>query len=292
MFGGYDPSYNPETAGAKKSGEAEEVSPQQQEMADKWATVMEDTPEATQQSQAEQTDDGQASGIQHFSEKSIDSTGFNPLSPEEQKAVAATEDTSRNDNDNLVARAVAEASGKGDSLDLNSVGAKLEQEGVSIQDEVASLEPDIAEDMREADNNGADGTASSTEVVSNLAVEAGAKALALKEEAGEKAMALSADIASKAAAQAEGGGVALQTEGSLDSQIADFNENKSKTEELAQTAQSAANAAGIEPSKTITEAQTMITEAQEIIDTAQNDAKIATEAMADNKVDGETKEAP
>lgn len=45
MFGGYDPSYNPENL-EKKKAENKELSPEQQAMANKWSTAMEGAPEA------------------------------------------------------------------------------------------------------------------------------------------------------------------------------------------------------------------------------------------------------
>ena len=114
---------NPEAL-ERNRGENGELSQEQQEMADKWATAM--TPETEAEpstaansatptealSEQPTTETQSSSTIQHFSEGEPEDSNFNPLPPEEQLAADAKAAA--------VANANKLAEGKGDRNDSNN----------------------------------------------------------------------------------------------------------------------------------------------------------------------------
>lgn len=150
--------------------------------------------------------------ISHYPEDATDNSDFNPLSPEEQRDQAARAEAehqktysepgeadtpyeennngSNGDNDpnerkdpnNLVAQEVGQNLSD-TSIDLNGVGANLEGKGVDISDEVDHLDADIAYDRAQTAQDGLSEDGKDTDAANNLAVDAGATALAAKESA-------------------------------------------------------------------------------------------------------------
>lgn len=217
-----------------------------------------------------------SNGIQHFAEDGGDSS-FDPLPPEKQRAmsqeqaqriVQATKpdeasltpisDEERHDSDNLVAQAVTEGSGVG-TINLNDVGAKLEGDGVRIKEEVDAMDADIAEDLAVAGGTGIESTAAQSQAADSLAVDAGAKALALKEQAADVAAAVE------------------QGDTDADAKVAEFTQAASDLETLTGKAESAATMIGQEVSETIGEARAMTDEAKDAVDQAQTEAAAAEE---------------
>ncbi len=210
--------------------------------------------------------------IQHFSPGDSDTSSFSPLPPEEQKAQAqaitsatkpdgeALPDIGRYDGDNLVAQAVAENSGKG-SIDLNSVGAKLEADGVDIGDEVDRMEADIANDVAQV---GGENSARSAEAAAMLEIDAAAEALATKEKAADTAAAIKSGSETAAAAESE------------------FTQASTELDSLIDTAESSALQAGEKPSEKIAEARKLSTEAKDAVEEAKTEAE-ATEAEAETE---------
>lgn len=348
MFGGYDPSYNPEALERAKA-ESEELDPQQQEMADKWAAAMESSgvETATAQAAAETAVAGDevtaaeivaegepniaetepqiqqaiedrvaqetqnaaidtvadatvsaavapiagpiaaeaasnivSNGIQHFAENGGDSS-FDPLPPEKQRAMSQEEaqrivqvtkpdeasltpisDEERHDSNNLVARAVSK--GSGDGINLNDVGAELERDGVKIKEEVDAMNADIAEDLAVAGGTGVESTTAQSQVADSLAVDTGAKALALKKQAADVAAAVK------------------QGDTDTDAKVAEFTQAASDLETLTGKAESAATMIGQEVPETIDEARAMTDEAKDAVDQTQTEAA-ATEEEKDEE---------
>jgi hypothetical protein len=222
--------------------------------------------------------------IQHFNAGDNDTSSFQPLSPEEQRAQAqaVTEVTApdgamsdlpeaetRYDSDNLVAQAVAENSGKG-SIDLNSIGSKLEGDGVDIADEVADMKADIANDVTES---GTDGSPESAEeeaaTAEKLAVDAAATALAVKEKAADTASAIENGSAT------------------ADTQSAEFTQAAAELDTLIDTAENSATESGTEVSEKVAQARKLSEEAKTAVSEAQSEADAAEseEAAEEEKKD-------
>ena len=194
-------------------------------------------------------------GIQHFPQGE-GASGFNPLTPEEQIAqqqAAEANTAQRYDDDNLVAQAVSEGSGKG-TIDLNSVGGKLEGQGVGIQGEVDKMKADTAKDVAMAGGDQTEATVDPAQTVDNLTIDTGAEALALKEQA--------ADV--KAAVE--------NGDTDADSKVAEFTQAAAETEQLAGIAESASIQAGEQISETVGEARNMAEEAKDAVNQAQTEA--------------------
>lgn len=194
-------------------------------------------------------------GIQHFPQGE-GASSFNPLTPEEQIAqqqAAEANTAQRYDDDNLVAQAVSEGSGKG-TIDLNSVGGKLEGQGVGIQGEVDKMKADTAKDVAMAGGDQTEATVDPAQTVDNLTIDTGAEALALKEQA--------ADV--KAAVE--------NGDTDADSKVAEFTQAAAETEQLAGIAESASIQAGEQISETVGEARNMAEEAKDAVNQAQTEA--------------------
>lgn len=207
-------------------------------------------------------------GIQHFPQEE-GASGFNPLTPEEQLAQQQAAEASaaqRYDEDNLVAQAVSEGSGEG-TIDLNSVGGKLEGQGVGIQDEVDKMKADTAKDIAMAGGGQTEDTVDPVQTVDNLTIDAGAEALALKEQA--------ADV--KAAVE--------NGDTDADSKVAEFTQAAAETEQLAGIAESASIQAGEQISETVGEARNMAAEAKDAVNQAQTEA--TTEEEKKDEGEGE-----
>lgn len=217
------------------------------------------TPETPEVSEA-------PAGIQHFPQGEATSS-FNPLTPEEQLAqqqAAEADAAQRYDGDNLVAQAVSDGSGEG-TIDLNSVGGKLEGEGVGIQGEVDKMKADTAKDIAMAGGNQTEATIDPAQTVDNLTVDAGAEALALKEQA--------ADV--KAAVE--------NGDADADSKVAEFTQAAAETEQLASIAESASIEAGEQISETVGEARNMTEEAKDAVNQAQTEAAVTEEERKDEE---------
>lgn len=217
------------------------------------------TTEATEVPQA-------PAGIQHFPQKE-GASGFNPLTPEEQIAqqqAAEANTAQRYDDDNLVAQAVSEGSGKG-TIDLNSVGGKLEGQGVGIQGEVDKMKADTAKDIAMAGGDQTEATVDPAQTVDNLTIDTGAEALALKEQA--------ADV--KAAVE--------KGDADADSKVAEFTQAAAETEQLAGIAESASIQAGEQISETVGEARNMAEEAKDAVNQAQTEAAAEEEEKDKDK---------
>lgn len=227
-----------------------------------------------------------SNGIQHFAEDGGDSS-FDPLPPEKQRAmsqeqaqqiVQATKpdeasltpinDKERYDDDNLVAQAVSEGSGKG-TIDLNSVGGKLEGQGVGIQGEVDKMKADTAKDIAMAGGDQTEATVDPAQTVDNLTIDTGAEALALKEQA--------ADV--KAAVE--------KGDADADSKVAEFTQAAAETEQLAGIAESASIQAGEKISETVGEARNMAEEAKDAVNQAQTEAAAEEEEKDKDKDEDE-----
>ena len=227
-----------------------------------------------------------SNGIQHFAEDGGDSS-FDPLPPEKQRAmsqeqaqqiVQATKpdeasltpinDKERYDDDNLVAQAVSEGSGKG-TIDLNSVGGKLEGQGVGIQGEVDKMKADTAKDIAMAGGDQTEATVDPAQTVDNLTIDTGAEALALKEQA--------ADV--KAAVE--------KGDADADSKVAEFTQAAAETEQLAGIAESASIQAGEQISETVGEARNMAEEAKDAVNQAQTEAAAEEEEKDKDKDEDE-----
>lgn len=233
--------------GAKENGADNEVSNE---------AAPENQGEEETSTTAEATEAPQTpAGIQHFPQEE-GASGFNPLTPEEQLAqqqAAEANTAQRYDEDNLVAQAVSEGSGEG-TIDLNSVGGKLEGQGVGIQDEVDRMKADTAKDVAMAGGGQAEDTVDPAQTVDNLTIDAGAEALALKEQA--------ADV--KAAVE--------NGDTDADSKVAEFTQAAAETEQLAGIAESASIQAGEQISETVGEARNMAAEAKDAVNQAQTEA--------------------
>lgn len=209
-------------------------------------------------------------GIQHFPQKE-GASGFNPLTPEEQIAqqqAAEANAAQRYDDDNLVAQAVSEGSGKG-TIDLNSVGGKLEGQGVGIQGEVDKMKADTAKDIAMAGGDQTEATVDPAQTVDNLTIDTGAEALALKEQA--------ADV--KAAVE--------KGDADADSKVAEFTQAAAETEQLAGIAESASIQAGEQISETVGEARNMAEEAKDAVNQAQTEAAAKEEEKDEDKDEDE-----
>ncbi len=209
-------------------------------------------------------------GIQHFPQKE-GASGFNPLTPEEQIAqqqAAEANAAQRYDDDNLVAQAVSEGSGKG-TIDLNSVGGKLEGQGVGIQGEVDKMKADTAKDIAMAGGDQTEATVDPAQTVDNLTIDTGAEALALKEQA--------ADV--KAAVE--------KGDADADSKVAEFTQAAAETEQLAGIAESASIQAGEQISETVGEARNMAEEAKDAVNQAQTEAAAEEEEKDKDKDEDE-----
>lgn len=288
MFGGYDPAYNPESLEKRKvTAEQKELSQEQQEMADKWAASMSEL--GTEASTAESnTMDAEVSTpahteIQHFSpHDSNEASNFQPLSPEEQRAQMQAnaemsperhdmqgpdtlnpdpldQSAERNDDNNLVVEAITENSGE-DSIDLNSVGQKLEGDGVAIADEVENLQPDIANDLAKA---GTEDQRASQELADDLAIDAAASALATKEKAADTISAI------------ENKSVTAEAE------KADFDQTVAELDTLIDTAENTAVQAGKPVSEKIDQARKLSEEAKDAVTEAENKVDADAEEEAD-----------
>ena len=233
----------------------------------------EDTPEdETPETPEEPENPGNTetpAGIQHFPQGASESS-FNPLPPEEQLAQLKARETaqpSRYDGDNLVAEAVSDGSGKG-TIDLDSTGGKLEGEGVGIQDEVEKMDADIANDVAMAGGDKAESNIKPEQTADNLSVDAGAKALAVKEKAADVVTAIERD------------------DKDVDAKITEFNQAASETEQLTGTAESASIEAGKEISETVGEARKMTEEAKNAVNEAKAEADANKEEEEKKDEDG------
>ncbi len=291
MFGGYDPAYNPESLEKRKAkAEQQELSQEQQEIADKWAASMNELDAETTSAETTAMDAETAAPasaeIQHFNpHDSNETSNFQPLSPEEQRAQmqASTkippepyktfdsdplnsdslnpdpldQPSESYDEDNLVVEAIVENSGKG-SVDLNSVGQKLESDGVAIADEVENLQPDIANDLAKA---GTEDPRAGQELADELAIDAAASALAAKEKA--------ADTIS-----------AIENESiTVEAEQADFEQTVAELDTLIDTAENTAVQAGKAVSEKVDQARKLSEEAKDAVTEAEN--KVAADAEAD-----------
>ncbi len=292
MFSGYDPSYNPEALERAKA-ESKELSEEQQNMADKWAAAMEsyNVEAETAQMAAETAVAGDEvvaaeiiatgdAGIAE-TEPQIQQAFKNRIALEAQQIVKGSKpdeapltpisDRERHDPDNLVARAVAAGSGE-DTINLNNIGAKLEGEGVDIKREVEAMNPDIAKDMATVGGTKLETAAEQAQAADSLAVDTGAKALALKEQAADTAKAVK--------------------HGDIDAatKVAEFTQAAAELDNLAGNATSAATMNGQEVSETIGEARTMAEEAKGIVNQAQTEAATAEAQTEDQETDHEAAE--
>lgn len=234
---------------------------------------------STEEAPAEEAPAEEApSAIQHFSAEQKEPSGFNPLPPEEQrdqKSVAeeahaksysdpgeADAFNARDDN-NLVAQAVSNELADG-GVNLNGVGSNLKGDGVDIGNEVSQLDADIATDLSAAGATGdIDSFGKDSTTANNLAVEAGAVALASKEAAG------------KAMAEAKSGGDSAMEK------IEEANRRAEQAQELADASEEVSSAIGVNnTSEMLGNARKMAEDAKEMATSAE---AVAAEKAAEDK---------
>ena len=267
--------------GAKIAVDATIQNPVESHIADAAIDAVHDAIESHEEEKpADAEQPAEASSIQHFAPDTTAESTFSPLSPEEQQAGKIAAEAAHGktytepgeadtphvvDEDNLVAREVGSNLGEG-NLDLNSVGQKLEGEGVDIQGEVESLNTDIAEDLAAATTAGnVENEERDAVTANNLAVEGASSALAAKEAAGE------------AIEEAKHG-----SDDALE-KIEKANELANQAVELANTSEEVAISAGSTvATEAISDTQEMAKEAQDLAAKADEIAKKADEEKAEN----------
>ena len=266
--------------GAKLVVDTTVSNPIESGIADAAIDAIHDAVEKQDEKPAETEQPAEARSIQHFAPGAATESTFSPLPPEEQQAGKIVAEAAHGqtysepgeadtphvvDEDNLVAREVGSNLGEG-GLDLNSVGQKLEGDGVDIQGEVDSLKTDIAEDLAAATTAGnAENEERDAVTANNLAVEGASSALAAKEAAGE------------AIEEAKHG-----YDDALE-KIEKANELANQAVELANTSEEVAVSAGSTvATEAISDTMEMAKEAENLANKADEIAKKADEEKAEN----------